>query len=155
MLTSLSLNSISLDLTLFTLTLLILFLEFQAGFPGCFCQKLDPSMIQISITIKNYGADAGRDGLFSDEFTNELGLFQVRYLLACKIFRHGRCGNQGPARQIVDQLNIDVLIASENTHPRPVRSPIDDLANTFLDPEPSEFFIAFKCHSIIVLTNNS
>jgi hypothetical protein len=35
-------------------------------------------MIQISITIKNYYANPGLYGLFSDQLTNEFGFFQMR-----------------------------------------------------------------------------
>jgi len=67
---------------------------------------------KVSVTVKNYFTYAGFEGLLCYCTAYLCGYFAFRTF--SKAFRRGRY--KGYPGKVVDELNIDLLIATENTH---------------------------------------
>ena len=100
-------------------------------------------MIQITITIKHDLLDAGGLGLLGDQGANLGGLFGLRDLFVLDAVLAGTGGSQGLADFVVNQLHIDLLVASEDRHARTLGGTRNLLSDALLD-ELSSFFFSFS-----------
>ena len=72
-------------------------------------------MIQVTITVENNSSYTCFLSFLSNQFTYFGSLFFLRHFFS---HTQRRSGSQSLTGQIVDNLNIDLLIASKHTHTR-------------------------------------
>ena len=98
-------------------------------------------MIQISVAVEHDFGDAGGEGAGGDFLAHEFGLLALGHLLGGDIGQLGGSGHEGHAGLIVNNLHIDVAVASENGHSGTDRSTADNLADAVFNPCSSIFFL--------------
>ena len=100
-------------------------------------------MIEITVTVESHAFDALGYGALGSELADQSGYFTL--VLACGCFCHllvqRRCGSEGYACQVINELHVDLLVATEYSHTRLRCRTADDLADTHLDALSSFDFI--------------
>ena len=116
-------------------------LEFKTTIAGAFGTFLDAAMVKITITIENYSSDAGCEGSLCCGFSNLESLF----LLGTSLEAERRSAGERGSSLVIDELDIDLLVAAENAHAGTLGGSGDLIANAILDFYASCFFCF--CHN--------
>jgi len=111
-------------------------------FASAFGNLFHATVVEIAVTIKNYFTDSGLECLFGHDFTHLEGLF---LLGACFLTERRGC-DEGLSSFVVDDLNVDLLVAAEHAHTRTSSRAGDLIANAILDLYASCFFLF--CHNL-------
>ena len=112
-------------------------------------------MIEISSTVESNLIDAFLDGASSDSLAYDgCSLFSALTLaLSCESLVVGSSGNEGYATHfagsVVNDLCVDLLVASEDNEPRSLCRSAYVLADAVVDPFPSFYFC--QCYNSILL----
>ena len=101
-------------------------------------------MIEITVTVENDSSDTGFESLLRNELADFSGLL----LLGACLHAEGGCGAQCGAGEVVDDLNIDLLVAAEHRHAGALGSTGDLVANSILNLDSSFYF---RCHDYAIL----
>ena len=130
------------------------FSEFKSGFTGSLGDARYPAGINIPAAIEDDGLDAGLDSALANELANQLrSAFLVHFVqLTLQGRIHGACADQGDALRIVNNLNLDVLVAAVYGQSRHFRG----AADLFTDPRvtnhanliPVTLFEHLQSHSL-------
>ena len=116
-------------------------LEFKTTISRAFSTFLNASMVKITITIENYSSDTGCDGSLCSSFSNLESLL----LLVAGLKSERRSAGERGASLIVDELDVDLLVAAEDAHAGTLGGSGDLIANAILDFNASCFFCF--CHN--------
>ena len=109
-------------------------------------------MIQVAAPVKNNFGDAGRFGAVCNQSADGFGRVNVaartagRFVGAKAGIQRRRRG-QSPPRQIINDLDIDVVAAAVDVEPGPVGRPVDALANPDVALLPRLVFVDC-CHDV-------
>src|ERR1700679_2625329 len=84
-------------------------LEFQTGLARCLGKRLHATVVKVSATIKDHLLDALFLRALSDELADRLGRSHVTavcFAIGIVLLAERRCGDQGDAVEVVDELRI-------------------------------------------------
>ena len=129
----------------------LLQLENKSTFTGTIGQTLDPAVIEISSAVERDLLDPLLLGALGDSLSDDSGGLDASLALALSgedlVVRSS--GHEGHTLLVIDDLGIDLLVASEDNQPRPLSGSIDMLADAVMDPSSSFNFI--QCHICVLL----
>jgi hypothetical protein len=91
-----------------------LILEFKSSFTRSVGQALYAAMIEITTTVEYANLDAGSLRAPGEQLTHLGALFHFVTASAVNVLFTGRCSSECIARNVIDKLSVDVLIATEN-----------------------------------------
>ena len=86
-------------------------------------------MEEVTVAVENYFSDAGFEGFFSDCFAHGSSDFDFGALFDA----FGGGGNKGFAGEVVDELYVDLFVATEDSHAGTGSSAGDAAAAASLD----------------------
>src|SRR5207302_2297317 len=103
------------------------FSELQSGAARGFGQRFDPTVIRKPAAIEDDGLDARLTCALRDGLAHGRGAVRSRGRLETlpKIGVGRRGGSQGPPGDVVDDLGVDVVQATEDGEPRPAGTALE------------------------------
>lgn len=108
-------------------------------------------MIKVTATVESDLADALRDGALGNGLAHDRGSLDAGLALALggkKLVIRSGCAKRH-ALNIVYNLSVDLLVASEHNKARSFRGSVDVLADTIVYPSSSFYFT--QCHNSFLL----
>lgn len=130
-------------------------LENKATFTGSVGQTFNPTVIEVTSTVKRDGGDSLLLGTLSDRLSYDGGGLDSGLALALcgKNLIVGSGGHERHAFLIVHNLDVDLLVASEDNHSWPLSCSIDMLTDAVMDSSSS--FNSIQCHIYVLLLFSS
>lgn len=118
-------------------------LEFETGLASGVGQRFDTSVIEVAVAVENNSVDTGSDSGLSDELTYLRGLSCLIALEVLDVLR--ALSYKRPTLEIIDELDVNLLVAAENSHARALCSSADLAADARLDLIASCYFRESHC----------
>src|SRR3569833_1098982 len=128
--------------------------ELEAGFAGGVRQGLDAAVVEVAAAIEDHFLDLGRLATLGDQLADGLGRILRSAILdrALYVLVEGRGCCQRPARRVVDDLGVDVLVGAMDAQTRATIGPgLDRLANARLAPFSSLLTDGHVWRSLLLL----
>ena len=95
-------------------------------------------MIQITVAVEHHFGDAGGQSAGGDFFADEFRFLAFGHFLVGDAGQLGGGAHEGYASLIVNDLHVDVAVASEHGHSGAHGSAADNLANAVFNPFSSK-----------------
>jgi hypothetical protein len=114
------------------------FLKNEPALPCGIGQRFNASVKQISSPIEHHGFDILCKGALCNELSDRFGRLAVVSALDvfCAFFIERRCRSQCLSHRIVNDLGIDMKIASKNHESRAVSGPENGFTHPQVPPHP-------------------
>ena len=116
-------------------------LEFKTTIASAFGTFLDAAMVKITITIENYSSDANCDG----SLCGSLPYLESLLLLGTSFKTKGRSACERRSSLVVDELDVNLLVAAEDAHAGTLGGSGNLIANAIFNLNASCFFCF--CHN--------
>ena len=125
--------------------------EFQTGLAGGISQRSHAAVVFVLTTIENHLLDAGLDGSLGNRFAHSRRGRPVsavaNFFSKLGVLRAG--AGQGPARLIVNDLGVNILMAAEDAQPRPQGISLQPVAHANCPSLALSYDSSFVFHGLV------
>src|SRR3954471_7566081 len=110
--------------------------ERQPALAGAVGEGRDAAVVLVAGAVEDHAVDTGGLGTLGDDFADLAGLRRLVTLERAQVCLHARGGRDGPADQVVDDLDGDVLGRPGDDQARALGGAVELLAAAHLTAQP-------------------